>query len=109
MVHTEGVGVVEPVQVLLYEAGQEYQAHYDWWVSEQKGKHSRFMTYLLYLNSKLHTNAGGDTAFPKAKCTTGVYCNTNGTLAVHPGKGSAVFFYNLLEDGNPDEMSLHSA
>lgn len=25
------------------------------------------------------------------------------------GKGSAVLFYNLLEDGNGDDLSLHAA
>ncbi len=30
-------------------------------------------------------------------------------LKVHPGKGSAVFFYNLLEDGSADDRSLHAA
>ena len=28
---------------------------------------------------------------------------------VHPGKGAAVLFYNLLEDGNSDELSLHGS
>jgi prolyl 4-hydroxylase len=28
---------------------------------------------------------------------------------VRPVKGSAVLFYNLLEDGNGDERSLHAA
>ena len=28
---------------------------------------------------------------------------------VHPGKGSAVLFYNLLEDGNGDDLALHAA
>jgi prolyl 4-hydroxylase len=30
-------------------------------------------------------------------------------LKVHPGKGSAVLFYNLLADGNVDELTLHAA
>ena len=28
---------------------------------------------------------------------------------MHPGKGSAVLFYNLLEDGNGDDLALHAA
>ena len=28
---------------------------------------------------------------------------------VQPGKGSAVLFYNLLEDGNGDDLALHAA
>jgi prolyl 4-hydroxylase len=30
-------------------------------------------------------------------------------LQVQPGKGSAVLFYNLLEDGNGDDLALHAA
>ena len=28
---------------------------------------------------------------------------------MHPGKGSAVLFYNLLPDGNGDALALHAA
>ncbi len=28
---------------------------------------------------------------------------------MEPRKGSAVLFYNLLEDGNGDDLSLHAA
>jgi prolyl 4-hydroxylase len=30
-------------------------------------------------------------------------------MKVHRGKGSAVLFYNLLEDGNGDALALHAA
>ena len=75
--------------------------HHDWWVSNDNGPRSRFMTFLLYLNDKAHPNAGGDTTFPK--------CKHDKNLALHPGKGGAGFFYNLLEDGNPDDLSMHAA
>ena len=39
--------------------------------------------------------AGGGTAFPKLG------------VASRPTKGSAVFWYNLKNDGSRDEMSLH--
>lgn len=42
---------------------------------------------------------GGETAFPKAEPVP---------VVRHPGKGSALLFYSLLEDGNPDELSLHA-
>ena len=32
-----------------------------------------------------------------------------GGIKVHPGKGAAVLFYNLLEDGNGDDLALHAA
>ena len=44
---------------------------------------------------------GGETAFPKGY--------DGGGFKVHPGKGSAVLFYNLLEDGNGDDLALHAA
>ena len=31
------------------------------------------------------------------------------TRTTHPGLGSAVLFYNLLEDGNTDDTTLHAA
>ena len=40
-------------------------------------------------------------AFPKAAGGEG--------FKLHPGRGSAVLFYNLLEDGNGDDASLHAA
>ena len=43
---------------------------------------------------------GGATGFPKA-------ANGRG-LGVRPAKGSAVLFYNMLPDGNGDDLSLHS-
>jgi hypothetical protein len=30
-------------------------------------------------------------------------------VQLHPGKGSAVLFYDLLQDGNVDDLSLHVA
>jgi len=44
---------------------------------------------------------GGETAFPKAAGGKGI--------KVSPKKGSAVLFYNLLEDGNGDDLALHAA
>lgn len=88
----------EEMQVVYYEIGQKYDAHHDWGVSGYP--ESRFATLLLYLTDKQHGDAGGDTSFPKAK--------PHG-VRVHPGKGSAVLFYNLLEDGNADDLALHAA
>ncbi len=30
-------------------------------------------------------------------------------MKVKPAKGTAVLFYNLLEDGNGDDLALHAA
>ena len=72
----------------------------DWGV--EGGGPCRYVTLLLYLNEP---TAGGQTAFPKA---TDPATGKQG-LAIHPGKGSAVLFYNLLPDGNADSETLHAA
>ena len=42
---------------------------------------------------------------------TGIYVFTidGRGFKVKPKKGSAVLFYNLLEDGNGDDLALHAA
>jgi len=89
----------EDMQVVHYDVGQKYDAHHDWGVNGYA--ESRFITLLLYLNDQKHPNAGGETSFPKAAGGRGI--------KVHPGKGSAVLFYNLLADGNSDDLALHEA
>jgi hypothetical protein len=80
--------------LLLLLPFQFYNSHHDWSVEDYA---SRYLTLLLYLTDQDTADAGGETAFPKAD------------LKVHPGKGSAVLFYNILEDGNVDDLSLHAA
>lgn len=89
----------EDLQVVHYVNGQRYDSHHDWGVSGYP--ESRYITLLLYLTDMASPTAGGETAFPKAANGRGI--------KVHPGKGSAVLFYNLLEDGNGDDLSLHAA
>jgi prolyl 4-hydroxylase len=89
----------EDIQVVHYINGQKYDSHHDWGVSGYP--ESRFITLLLYLSDMVSADAGGETAFPKAADGKG--------LKIHPGKGSAVLFYDLLEDGNGDDLSLHAA
>jgi prolyl 4-hydroxylase len=89
----------EDIQVVHYQDGQKYDSHHDWGVSGYA--ESRFITLLLYLNDMESPNAGGETSFPKANNGLGI--------KVHPGKGNAVLFYNLLEDGNGDDLALHAA
>eukprot|EP00658_Telonema_sp_P-2_P042791 TRINITY_DN3077_c0_g1_i20.p1 TRINITY_DN3077_c0_g1~~TRINITY_DN3077_c0_g1_i20.p1 ORF type:complete len:438 (-),score=93.50 TRINITY_DN3077_c0_g1_i20:196-1509(-) len=84
----------ENLNVLRYPRGGEYTPHYDW---GPNGKvESRFLSGLLYLNTPL---SGGGTSFPKAQPEM---------VTVPAAKGNYVFFYNLLEDGNGDVLSLHS-
>jgi prolyl 4-hydroxylase len=85
--------------VVHYQDGQKYDSHHDWGVSGYP--ESRYITLLLYLSDMEGPAAGGETAFPKAADGRGI--------KVQPGKGNAVLFYNLLEDGNGDDLALHAA
>jgi len=89
----------EDMQVVHYTHGQKYDSHHDWGVSGYP--ESRFITLLLYLHDMPSPTAGGETSFPKGDNGRG--------FKVQPGKGSAVLFYNLLEDGNGDDLALHAA
>lgn len=90
----------EDMQVVHYVNGQKYDAHHDWGVSGYP--ESRLITLLLYLTDMPSPTAGGETAFPKG--------GADGKgFKIHPGKGNAVLFYNLLEDGNGDDLALHAA
>ena len=90
----------ERMQVVHYEEGEAYSAHHDWGVRGYAD--SRFLTVLLYLSDPPSSSAGGETAFPKGG-------DDGMGFQIVPKRGNAVFFYNLLEDGNGDDLSLHAA
>ena len=90
----------EGMQVLRYETGHEYRAHYDWFDPELPGprKHlehggQRVGTFVIYLND---VEQGGGTSFPGIG------------LEVQPKKGGAVFFANTDTFGVPDKQTLHA-
>jgi prolyl 4-hydroxylase len=89
----------EDLQVVSYVDGQRYDSHHDWGVSGRP--ESRFITMLMYLTTQKSPASGGETAFPKANNGLG--------MKVVPKKGNAVIFYNLLDDGNGDDLALHAA
>ncbi|KAJ1401309.1 hypothetical protein B484DRAFT_405765 [Ochromonadaceae sp. CCMP2298] len=89
----------EDMQVVHYKIGQKYDSHHDWGVSGYP--ESRFVTLLLYLSDMEDADAGGETSFPKGANGLG--------FKAHAGKGNAILFYNLLEDGNGDDLALHAA
>ena len=60
---------VEDLQVVHYSTGQKYNAHHDWSVLNNS-PYSRFATLLIYLSDQSSPQAGGETAFPKAKIPT---------------------------------------
>jgi prolyl 4-hydroxylase len=104
--------MVEEMQLVKYEKGQKYDSHHDWGVSGYP--ESRCITVLLYLNDMPSAESGGETSFPKARLESlppGMMTSEiRGTgVKVLPKKGQAMMFYNLLEDGNGDDLSLHAA
>uniref|UniRef100_A0A7S2L3K0 Fe2OG dioxygenase domain-containing protein n=1 Tax=Leptocylindrus danicus TaxID=163516 RepID=A0A7S2L3K0_9STRA len=98
----EFYSAAESLQLVHYNVGQEYTPHHDFtYPSMESGyQAARFATLLLYLNDDM---AGGETVFPKA-----VNAQTHSGLQVKPEKGKAVLFYNMLPDGNFDDLSQHA-
>jgi len=90
----------EGMQVLRYEAGNEYRAHFDWFDPNLPGprKHlehggQRLATFVIYLSD---VEEGGGTSFPALG------------LEVYPKKCGAVFFANTNHHGTPDRQTLHA-
>lgn len=90
----------EQMQSVFYEQGQEYKAHHDF-SDNGRDLASRYITILFYLSEQIDEYSGGETWFPKARNGKGI--------KVHPGKGNAILFYDLLKDGNGDDLTLHEA
>ena len=89
----------EDLQLVHYGVGQRYTAHHDFGYSkiQEKGQPTRFATLLLYLNEGM---TGGETSFPRW-----LNAKDRKPLTVIPEIGKAVLFYDLLPDGNPDDLS----
>jgi prolyl 4-hydroxylase len=90
----------EGLQVLRYDANDEYRAHFDWIDPALPGlrKHlehggQRLGTFVLYLSK---VESGGSTSFPSIG------------LDVMPQKGGALFFVNTDSQLVPDELTLHA-
>ncbi|MDG5789368.1 2OG-Fe(II) oxygenase [Evansella sp. AB-P1] len=85
----------EGIQILNYEVGQEYKAHFDFFQSEanQRVSNPRISTLVMYLND---VESGGETYFPKLN------------FFVAPKKGMAVYFEYFYEDTVLNELTLHS-
>ena len=115
--------VVEAMQLLRYEPGEEYNPHHDFTYPSIDNRYQpkRYVTILLYLTgegdviqdgirlSPKNTNTdvdglqGGETTFPRAITT-----EYHDGIRVAPQSGKAVAFYNILPDGNMDDLSQHS-
>eukprot|EP00873_Tetraselmis_striata_P014068 jgi/Tetstr1/434332/TSEL_023438.t1 len=102
----------EDIQVLKYEDGQKYGAHYDSLVDGSP----RIATVLMYLSD---VEEGGETAFPKAWASE-KYMDpaTQGAgswspcakpyVSARPKKGDALLFYSLNPDLKQDMFSFHT-
>ncbi len=88
----------EPTQAQLYQVGDEFKAHTDYFEEYELERFStqawgqRTWTFMVYLNEPA---GGGETAFP------------NIGLAVRPKTGLAVIWNSLRPDGSPNPYSLH--
>ncbi|HEY4530603.1 MAG TPA: 2OG-Fe(II) oxygenase [Luteimonas sp.] len=90
----------EPLQVMRYGVGAEYQPHWDYFDLARPGQAAalrnggqRIASLVIYLND---VEAGGETTFPR--------CG----LSVAPRKGSAVFFAYTDARSRTDPMSFHA-
>ena len=115
----------ENMQCLQYSPGGEFLAHYD----ADQSVH-RMLTVILYLNGEGETwfplalqeardasqglgLANGNPPRPKptlAAAINGKLDSSHDGLLLRPGKGDAVAFYNLLDNGSRqiDRRSLHA-
>jgi prolyl 4-hydroxylase len=90
----------EPLQLLHYPAGGEYEPHHDYFDPAFAGAAlqlahggQRVATVVMYLQEPLE---GGDTYFPELE------------LSVRPRRGSAVYFEYVNAAGELDSRCLHA-
>ena len=95
--------ICEQLQLVHYDVAQEYTAHHDFaYVPADDAKQeARYVTLLLYLNEGMR---GGETTFPRW-----ANAETFEQLKIVPEAGKAALFYNILPDGNMDDLSQHEA
>lgn len=103
----------EGLQILHYEVGQKYDAHYDYFLDEFNTKNGgqRIATLLMYLSD---VEEGGETVFPAAKGNVSSVpwwdqlseCAKQG-LSVKPRMGDALLFWSMRPDTTLDPSSLH--
>ncbi|RDI38487.1 2OG-Fe(II) oxygenase [Falsibacillus pallidus] len=80
----------EGLQILNYQIGQEYKAHFDFF--SKPVSNPRISTFVMYLND---VEEGGETYFPSLK------------LSVSPQKGMAVYFEYFYDNQELNDLTLH--
>uniref|UniRef100_A0A7N0TNJ0 procollagen-proline 4-dioxygenase n=1 Tax=Kalanchoe fedtschenkoi TaxID=63787 RepID=A0A7N0TNJ0_KALFE len=101
----------EAFNVLRYELGQKYDAHYDAFLPKHYGikESQRLASFLLYLTD---VEEGGETMFPYengANMGKGYNYKDCIGLKVEPRRGDGLLFYSLLPNGTIDMTSLHGS
>jgi len=106
----------EGLQILQYQIGQKYEAHYDYFHDKFNNDASkggqRIATMLMYLST---VEEGGETVFPASvdkphkndPSNDWSSCAKRG-IAVKAVKGDALLFWSLKPDGEEDTSSLHA-
>jgi len=86
---------LEPLQVVVYEKGQKFSPHYDFYSTKKLPKGgNRTKTILVYLND-VPTELGGGTVFTKLG------------IKIQPKARCAIYFENMNENG-PDYDTEHA-
>lgn len=88
---------LEPMQVVVYEKGQKFNPHYDFFSADSQDlsiRGNRNKTILVYLND-IHEDFGGATVFPKLN------------LKIQPKAYSAIYFENM-NGTEVDYNTLHA-
>jgi len=111
-------GYHEDVQILRYERGQRYEAHFDYfdprsyldqpeWFESLKHRRNRVLTSFWYLVSP---TLGGETAFPRANGAPAPnqFHNCKAWTKIPARRGRALFFYSLHADASLNPASQHS-
>lgn len=93
----------EDLQLVHYGKGEQYTPHHDstYPSTSRADQPMRFATLILYLNE---VKLGGETSFPRYR-----NAESRERLKVTPKAGKAVLFYDILPDGNLDDLSQHAA
>lgn len=96
--------IAEALHLSHYTKGQGYPPRSDATQPSIKNRYqpNRFATILFFLNDLKEGEA--DTTFPLA-----VNAQNHDGVRIVPKKGKAVLFYNMLPDGNIDDLSQHSS